>query len=229
VVEVDAKEDLAGLIYTGGTTGLSKGAMLTHHNLLSNVTQGRAWFPGMKEGEEGIMCVLPFFHSFGMTVAMNIGIRLAAKLILEVRFDLKTTLASVQREKPTMFPGVPRLYIAINEAKETSDYDLKSIKACFSGAAPLPIAVQKKFEQLTGGKIVGGMGSPRRRPSQRPSPSMAPGRPGPSACPSLTPMFGSWTWTIGPNRCPRARRESSSSAVRRSCRGTSTARTRRTR
>jgi long-chain acyl-CoA synthetase len=158
VAEVDAREDLAGLIYTGGTTGLSKGAMLTHHNLLSNVIQGRAWFPTMKEGEEAIMCVLPFFHSFGMTVAMNIGIRLAAKLILEVRFDLKSTLASVQREKPTMFPGVPRLYIAINEAKETPDYDLKSIKACFSGAAPLPIAVQEKFEKLTGGRIVEGYG-----------------------------------------------------------------------
>jgi long-chain acyl-CoA synthetase len=102
--------------------------------------------------------VLPFFHSFGMTVCMNVGIKLAAKLILEVRFDLETTLQAVQRERATMFPGVPRLYIAINEAKETPKYDLTSIKACFSGAAPLPTAVQEKFERLTGGRIVEGYG-----------------------------------------------------------------------
>ena len=157
-VEVNAKEDLAGLIYTGGTTGLSKGAMLTHHNLVSNVIQGRSWFPALKDGEEAVMCVLPFFHSFGMTVAMNVGIHMGAKLILELQFDLKATLASVQREKPTLFPGVPRIYIAINEAKETPNFDLKSIRACFSGAAPLPLVVQEKFEKLTGGKIVEGYG-----------------------------------------------------------------------
>jgi long-chain acyl-CoA synthetase len=151
-------DDLAGLIYTGGTTGLSKGAMLTHRNLLSNVIQGRAWFPALVDGHEAVMCVLPFFHSFGMTVCMNIGVKLAAKLILEVRFDLESTLQAVQREKATMFPGVPRLYIAINEAKETPKYDLTSIKACFSGAAPLPTAVQEKFEALTGGRIVEGYG-----------------------------------------------------------------------
>jgi long-chain acyl-CoA synthetase len=157
-VEVNAKEDLAGLIYTGGTTGLSKGAMLSHYNLLSNVIQGRAWFPSLRDGEEAVMCVLPFFHSFGMTVAMNVGIHMAAKLILELQFDLKATLSSVQREKATMFPGVPRIYIAINESKDTPSFDLTSIAACFSGAAPLPIAVQEKFENLTGGKIVEGYG-----------------------------------------------------------------------
>jgi long-chain acyl-CoA synthetase len=157
-VEVDAKRDLAGLIYTGGTTGLSKGAMLTHYNLVSNVMQGRSWFVDVQDGKEGIMCVIPFFHSFGMTVAMNFGIYVAAKLVLELRFDLKATLASVQREKPTLFPGVPRLYIAINEGKETKDFDLTSIRACFSGAAPLPIIVAEKFEKLTGGTIVEGYG-----------------------------------------------------------------------
>jgi long-chain acyl-CoA synthetase len=157
-VEVNAKEDLAGLIYTGGTTGLSKGAMLSHYNLVSNVIQGRAWFPDLKDGEEAVMCVLPFFHSFGMTVAMNVGLHMGAKLVLELQFDLKATLSSIQREKVTMFPGVPRIYIAINEGKETPNYDIKSILACFSGAAPLPLAVQEKFEKLTGGKIVEGYG-----------------------------------------------------------------------
>src|SRR5204862_4182951 len=85
VAEVDAKNDVAGFIYTGGTTGLSKGAMLTHYNLVANVMQGASWFPDLVDGKEAAMCVIPFFHSFGMTVAMNIGIYKAAKLILEVR------------------------------------------------------------------------------------------------------------------------------------------------
>ncbi|MFN2589783.1 MAG: long-chain fatty acid--CoA ligase [Actinomycetota bacterium] len=157
-VAVDAREDLAGLIYTGGTTGLSKGAMLTHRNLVSNVIQGRAWFPDLVDGAEAVLCVLPFFHSFGITVAMNIGIYMAAKLVLELQFDLKATLASVQREKATMFPGVSRIYIAVNESKETPNFDLTSIKACFSGAAPLPLAVAEKFESITGGAIVEGYG-----------------------------------------------------------------------
>src|SRR5881628_155807 len=118
VAQVDAKTDLAGLIYTGGTTGLSKGAMLTHHNLVSNVLQGRSWFPGLRDGEEGVMCIIPFFHSYGMTVAMNLGIAIAAKLVLMPRFELEPTLKVIQKEKPTLFPGVPRLYIAINEARQ---------------------------------------------------------------------------------------------------------------
>jgi long-chain acyl-CoA synthetase len=93
-----------------------------------------------------------------MTVAMNVGIFKAAKLILEVRFELKPTLESIQREKPTLFPGVPRLYIAINEGKETPNYDLRSIRACLSGAAPLPVAVAEKFESITGSRVVEGYG-----------------------------------------------------------------------
>jgi len=157
-VEVDATNDLAGLIYTGGTTGWSKGAMLTHRNLLANVIQGTAWFPDLVPGKEAVMCVIPFFHSYGMTVAMNVGIYSAAKLVLEVRFDLKSTLGAIQREKPTLFPGVPRLYIAINEAAESASYDLRSVRACLSGAAPLPVAVAEKFESITGSRVVEGYG-----------------------------------------------------------------------
>ena len=158
VAEVDAKNDLAGLIYTGGTTGLSKGAMLTHHNLVSNVMQGAAWFPDLKEGQEGVMCVIPFFHSYGMTVAMNIGIFKAGNMVLQPRPDIETTLKAIQKQKPTLFPGVPRLYISINEDKRTANYDLKSIRACLSGAAPLPLAVAEKFESITGSKVVEGYG-----------------------------------------------------------------------
>jgi long-chain acyl-CoA synthetase len=156
--EVDARNDLAGLIYTGGTTGLSKGAMLSHFNLVSNVLQSTAWFPDLQDGREGIMCIIPFFHSFGMTVAMNIGVYRAAKLVLMPQFQLEPTLKAVQKEKPTMFPGVPRLYIAINEGKETGKYDLRSLTACLSGAASLPLAVAEKFEQITGATIVEGYG-----------------------------------------------------------------------
>ena len=156
--EVDPRNDLAGLIYTGGTTGLSKGAMLTHFNLMTNVLQGASWFPDLRDGGEAVMCIIPFFHSFGMTVAMNLGIQIAGKLVLMPRFELGPTLKVIQKEKPTLFPGVPRLYIAINEGKETAKYDLSSIRACFSGAAPLPLAVAEKFERLTGGKIVEGYG-----------------------------------------------------------------------
>jgi long-chain acyl-CoA synthetase len=158
VAEVDAKTDLAGLIYTGGTTGLSKGAMLTHYNLVSNVLQGASWFPDLRDGEEGLMCIIPFFHSYGMSVCMNFGIFKAAKLVLMPRFELEPTLKAIQKEKPTLFPGVPRLYIAINEGKETAKYDLKSIRACLSGAAPLPLAVAEKFESITGARLVEGYG-----------------------------------------------------------------------
>jgi long-chain acyl-CoA synthetase len=157
VADVDA-DDVAGLVYTGGTTGLSKGAMLTHRNLVSNLMQGAAWFPDLEDGREGIMCIIPFFHSYGMTVAMNLGILKAAKLVLMPRFELVPTLKAVQKEKPTLFPGVPRLYIAINEAKETRNFDLRSIRACLSGAAPLPMAVAETFESITGAKLVEGYG-----------------------------------------------------------------------
>jgi long-chain acyl-CoA synthetase len=156
--DVNAKEDPAGFIYTGGTTGLSKGAMLSHSNIVSNTMQGAAWFPDLVDGQESMMCVLPFFHSYGMTVCMNIGLYKAAKLVLLPRFELEMTLKEIQKEKPTLFPGVPRLYIAINESKEAQSFDLKSIRACLSGAAPLPLAVAEKFEQLTGSRVVEGYG-----------------------------------------------------------------------
>jgi long-chain acyl-CoA synthetase len=156
--EVDARNDLAGLIYTGGTTGLSKGAMLTHYNLVANVLQSVSWFSDLREAEESVMCVIPFFHSYGMTVGMNLGIHLAGKLVLQPRPDMTTTLKAIQKEKPTLFPGVPRLYIAINEHPDTAKYDLTSIKACLSGAAPLPMAVAEKFNRITGATLVEGYG-----------------------------------------------------------------------
>jgi long-chain acyl-CoA synthetase len=157
-LQVDPLEDVAALVYTGGTTGLSKGAMLTHHNLVANAIQTGAWFTDVRDGEEAIMAVLPFFHSYGMGAVMNVAISRAMKLVLQPRFELEMALKAIEKEKATLFPGVPRIYIAINEGKETKDHDLSSIRACFSGAAPLPVAVAEKFEGITGGRLVEGYG-----------------------------------------------------------------------
>ncbi len=158
VAAVNATEDVAALVYTGGTTGLSKGAMLTHHNLVTNALQTGSWFVDVKDGEEAIMCVLPFFHSYGLSAVMNLGISRGMKLVLMPRFELKMALKAIQKEKVTLFPGVPRIYIAINESPETRAFDISTIRACFSGAAPLPTAVQEKFEGITGGRLVEGYG-----------------------------------------------------------------------
>jgi long-chain acyl-CoA synthetase len=158
VAEVDAEHDVATLVYTGGTTGLSKGAMLSHFNISSNIRQVAPCITFFERGKDGVMCVLPFFHSFGL-VAMNFGIAQAGKLVLLPRFEVHMALKELDKEKPSFFPGVPRLFVALNEAPETAKYDLKSVKACISGAAPLPRAVAEKFHQVTGGaNLVEGYG-----------------------------------------------------------------------
>ncbi|HEX6263630.1 MAG TPA: long-chain fatty acid--CoA ligase [Actinomycetota bacterium] len=156
--QVDPKEDVAALVYTGGTTGLSKGAMLTHFNIVANAAQTAAWFTGIEEGHEGIVAVLPFFHSYGLGAIMGVGIYKGLKLVLLPRFELELVLKAVEKERPTLFPGVPRIFIAINESPETAKHDISSIRSCFSGAAPLPVAVAERFEQITGGRLVEGYG-----------------------------------------------------------------------
>ncbi len=153
VATLDVHADPAAFVYTGGTTGLSKGAMLSHHNLVSNVRQVAPCIVGFEQGKDGVMCVLPFFHSFGL-VAMNFGISQAGKLVLLPRFELHMTLKQLAKERPSFFPGVPRLFVALNEAPETPKYDLKSVKACISGAAPLSRAVADRFREVTGGAVL---------------------------------------------------------------------------
>ncbi|HJQ72632.1 MAG TPA: long-chain fatty acid--CoA ligase [Actinomycetota bacterium] len=158
VADVDAENDVATLVYTGGTTGLSKGAMLSHYNLSSNVRQVAPCITFFERGRDGVMCILPFFHSFGL-VAMNFGIAQGGKLVLLPRFEVQMALKQLHKEKPSFFPGVPRLFVALNEAPETPKYDLKSVKACISGAAPLPRAVAERFHEVTGGaNLVEGYG-----------------------------------------------------------------------
>ncbi|MDR7538376.1 MAG: long-chain fatty acid--CoA ligase [Armatimonadota bacterium] len=158
-VEV-AQEDLAMLQYTGGTTGLSKGAMLSHRNLVCNLTQARVWVTDLKEGQERILSVVPFFHVYGVTLCMNLAVAVAATniMILMPGFVARTTAEVAHRYRPTIFPGAPPIYLAINQLKDVQRYDLRSIRNCVSGSSSLPVEVQKRFEELTGARLVEGYG-----------------------------------------------------------------------
>lgn len=157
-VPVDPEEDLALLQYTGGTTGVAKGVMLTHRNLIANTEQARKWMYRNRYGQEAILGVLPFFHVYGMTVVMNLGIMHVAKLIILPRFNVEETLKTIEKQLPTLFPGAPTMYIALINHPDIHKYDLSSIETCISGSAPLPVEVQQTFERLTGGKLVEGYG-----------------------------------------------------------------------
>jgi long-chain acyl-CoA synthetase len=156
-VEVES-EDLAVIIYTGGTTGQSKGVMLSHRNLVANALQTRHWLPQADEGRERFLCVVPFFHSYGMTAALNVPVSLGAALILKAQFQTLDVLKTIKRYKPTIFPGSPSMYVALTNFRGVRKYGVSSIKACISGSAPLHVEVQEEFEKLTKGKLVEGYG-----------------------------------------------------------------------
>jgi long-chain acyl-CoA synthetase len=150
--------DLAAIVYTGGTIDAPKGVMLSHRNLVANALQARHWMPAAREGQERFLCVLPFTHSYGLTTALNLPVSLGATLLVKSRFDVEDTLDTIKRYKPTIFPGVPRMYMAINDFPGVRKYDIQSIKACISGSDPLPVEVQETFEKLTRGVLVEGYG-----------------------------------------------------------------------
>jgi len=156
-LEIDPKEDLAALQYTGGTTGEPKGAMLTHYNLVSNAVAFATWLRA-QEGKEVFLTVLPLFHIYGMTTSMNAAIYLAAAMVLVPRFDPLEILGVIEKYGVTVFCGVPTMYILLVNCPELAKYDLSSIRFCVSGAAPLPPDVQKKFMDLTGGVLIEGYG-----------------------------------------------------------------------
>ena len=152
---IDPGEDLAVLQYTGGTTGVPKGAMLTHANLHINVQQSAAWTEHyLKPGEERVLAVLPFFHVFAMTGIMNLGLSEGAEIVIQPRFVLDETIKLIAKAKPTVMPGVPTLFAAIMGHRDAKSLDLKSLKVCLSGGAPLPLEVKKGFEEITGAKLV---------------------------------------------------------------------------
>ncbi len=151
-------DDLAVLLYTGGTSGLPKGVMLSHRNLVANAIQTRAWFADMREGQEILLGVLPFSHSYGLTACLNLAMLSGSAVVLLPTFDTETLLKTIRRYHPTLFPGVPAMYAAINEFPKVRDYGVASVKACISGASPLPLEVQEGFEKLTRGRLVEGYG-----------------------------------------------------------------------
>lgn len=149
---------IAVLQYTGGTTGVPKGTMLTHSNLYINVQQCSRWMVGLAPGEEIMLAVIPFFHVFAMTVCMNFAIANGFQIIIHPKFDIKQVLADIDQKKPTLMPGVSTLYATINNARNLDKYNLTSIKMCISGGGPLPVDVKLKFEELTKCKLVEGYG-----------------------------------------------------------------------
>lgn len=151
-------DDLAVIQFTGGTTSQSKGVMLSHRNLVANALQTRHWLPQAEEGRERFLCVVPFFHSYGMTAALNVPVSLGAALILKPQFQILDVLKTIKKYKPTIFPGSPSMYVAINNFRGVRKYGISSIKACISGSAPLPVEVQESFEKLTKGRLVEGYG-----------------------------------------------------------------------
>jgi long-chain acyl-CoA synthetase len=151
-------DDIAMLQYTGGTTGVSKGVMLSHRNLSCQIQQINAWFPQFAGKDEIILGALPFFHSFGLTCAMNNAIFAGWENVLVAKPSPDNLLAAIRRYKPTFVPLVPTMYIGILGHPKVGKSGLTCIKGCFSGSAPLPVEVIKNFERLTGAAISEGFG-----------------------------------------------------------------------
>ncbi|MFT5291219.1 MAG: long-chain acyl-CoA synthetase [Planctomycetota bacterium] len=158
-------DDIALLQYTGGTTGVSKGAMLTHRNIAANVHQIHAWFSGMQYGEEVLLTALPIFHVFGLTVCTTFGIWFGAELALVANpRDFKSVVDTVVKRGVTLFPAVPAMFNALNNYPGIENIDVSSIKACFSGSAPITPEILERFEKLTKSRILEGFGMSESSP-----------------------------------------------------------------
>ena len=158
-------DDIAVLQYTGGTTGLSKGAVLTHRNLVCNAQQIHAWFPGVEPGREVTLNCLPMFHVFGLSVGMNWSVWCGAKMVLVPNpRDIPALVKAITKHRVTLFPGVPALFNAINNYPGVEKLDMQSVKSCFSGSAPIARDVQERFEALTKSTIIEGFGMSETSP-----------------------------------------------------------------
>ncbi len=153
---VDLERDVAVLIYTGGTTGRPKGVMLSHKALVVNASHVKAW--GRVGPQDSILAVLPLFHGFGMSVCMNTPLMFGGKSILVPRFDAGEVLKIIHKQRPTIFIGVPTMFIALINHPDVRKYNLTSLRGCFAGAAALPSEVKRRFEEITGGKLLEGYG-----------------------------------------------------------------------
>jgi len=151
-------DDLAILQYTGGTTGIAKGAMLTHKNIVINNVMIRHWYTGLRPGKEIFISVLPFFHTYGMATALNLPLSAGARIVLFPKFIAKDILKAIDAHKATVLPGIPTIYSVLGTFRDLGKYNISTIRFCISGAAPLPGTVLKDFESLTGGMIIEGYG-----------------------------------------------------------------------
>lgn len=172
-------DDLAMLQYTGGTTGVSKGAMLTHRNISVNAQQCMSWFVSVKLGHEVLLACLPYFHVFGMTVSLNWPVFAGAHIVLMPNpRDIPDMVKNIEKYKVTLYPSLPALYNAINSFPNIDKRDLSSVRCCFSGSAPLPVDVLEKFEELTGGRITEGFGLTETSPATHVNPLFGLRKPG---------------------------------------------------
>ncbi|MFC5712324.1 long-chain fatty acid--CoA ligase [Thalassorhabdus alkalitolerans] len=177
--KINPEEDTAVLQYTGGTTGRSKGATLTHRNLIANLTQTYEFFKhDLKKGEERYLTVIPLFHVFGMTACMNLSVYSGSLSVMLPRFELEEVLETIKREQPTSFPGVPTMYVALNSHPEAESYGIDSIKVCNSGSAPMPLELMRSFENKTSSTILEGYGLSETSPTTHVNPSFGERKPG---------------------------------------------------
>ncbi|MBX6350117.1 MAG: long-chain fatty acid--CoA ligase, partial [Clostridia bacterium] len=171
-------DDVAVLQYTGGTTGTSKGAMLTHRNLVANVHQLATWVENFYDEGETMLAALPLFHSYGMTVCMNYAIFRGSTSILVPRFEPAQVLELIRAFRPTSFPGVPTMYIALNALPDVRPEDLASLRVCNSGGAAMPVEVMRQFEARTGATIIEGYGLSETSPVTHCNPTVGLRKPG---------------------------------------------------
>ena len=177
--EIDPENDIAVLQYTGGTTGVPKGAMLTHYNLFSNAIQTAVWAEGVTDrGNERYLLVIPYFHIYGQTVGMLVGAWNGALQIMIPKFDVEMLLKAIRQYQPTFFPGVPTLYISMLNHPEALTSGLDRVRRYNSGSAPLPVDVLERFESLTGTMLYEGYGLTEASPVTHSTPTLSKRKPG---------------------------------------------------
>jgi long-chain acyl-CoA synthetase len=158
-------EDHALLQYTGAIVDGIKGVVLTHRNLVANTLQLTSWVVRARQGKEVFLSVLPFFHVYGMAVAMNAPIFLASTMLILPRFEVRSALRAIKRYRPTFFPGVPTMFTALSQEKDAEKHDIACLRVCYSGGAPLSLEILEDFEKLTGGRVIEGYGLAETSPA----------------------------------------------------------------
>lgn len=178
-IEIDTDQDVAVLQYTGGTTGVPKGAMLTHRNIFANVVQTDAWAHShTQRGTDCYLLVIPLFHIYGFTVGMIEGVWRGVQQVLIPRYDVEAVLTAIRDYRPTYFPAVPTIYISLLNHPKAKEYGLDKVRAFNSGSAPLPVEVIDKFERMTGGTLNEGYGLSEASPVTHSTPTLGRRKPG---------------------------------------------------